>query len=105
MRFLIFRQQQRPGVPVRREELTKIVLREYKGQRVTKLSSRILALAAARFPRAFGMELKEVTLKTHTKHGQSAGLGQSRSTRALVNAADFGDCASQQEKRMILSPA
>lgn len=69
MRFMIFRQRQKPDVPVKREELTKIMLHSYKGQKTGKLTTNILRLAAAKFPPIFGMEMKEITLKTQTKHG------------------------------------
>ena len=86
IRFMIFRQQQKPDVPVKRDEVTKLILSNYRGQRVNKqLIPHILKLVAAKFPTALGMEMKEITLKTQTKLGtlppkspQSFGLNKSQ---------------------------
>ena len=70
MRFMLFRQQQKPGVPVKRDELTKLVLAGYKTGAKSRLGNFVIQQAMARFPAVFGMEMKEVATKVMTKQGE-----------------------------------
>lgn len=70
MRFMIFHQHQKPGIPVKRQDLTAIIMKAYKGgSRKQRLASRIIAKAQAEFVSICGMELKEVNPELHTRAG------------------------------------
>lgn len=64
MRHMLFRQHAEPGVPVRREELVKIVSATYKHKR---LPGYVIVRAQAKFVDIFGYEMKE--LERHPAHG------------------------------------
>lgn len=61
MRFMLFRQMQKPGTPVKRDELSKLIPSTYKSQRIHQLNKTVIQKAQAKFPLVFGMEMKEVT--------------------------------------------
>ena len=70
MRFMLFRQQQKPGVPVKREELMKMVLADYKTGMKSRLGNYVIQQAMASFPAIFGLEMKEVATKVMSKQGE-----------------------------------
>ena len=63
MRYMLFRQMQKPGVPVKREDLSKLIPSTYKSQRIHSLGRLVIQQAQAQFPRLFGMEMKEVDIR------------------------------------------
>jgi hypothetical protein len=73
MRFMLFRQQQKPDMPVKREELAKVT--QAVAKRAGNLTSYAIAHAKARFATAFGMELKCVELMPGSRPGK-AGKGE-----------------------------
>ena len=74
MRYLLFHQHQKPGVPVKRQDLTTIIMKSYKGSsRMKKLGTLIIKKAQADFASKFGMELKEISSQVHTRHGKQPG--------------------------------
>lgn len=71
VRFMLFRQAQKPGVPVKREELSKLILSNYANQRMTpRLTGYILRKADAKFVEAFGMEMAEISTKVQGRQGE-----------------------------------
>ncbi|GBG71525.1 hypothetical protein CBR_g8943 [Chara braunii] len=77
MRYMIFKNFQQPSVPVKREELKQIVNKQYKDRR--QLPGYIIALAQAKFPACFGMELREITGSARRRWGEDqASTSQSQ---------------------------
>jgi len=75
MRYMLFNQQQKNAVPVKRQELTNIILKNNKGGKASKhLGSRIIKQAAWQFVKIFGMEMKEIETKRATIHGEEYRL-------------------------------
>ena len=60
MRFMLFRQMQKPGIPVKRDELGKVIPSTYKSQKIHNLFRVVVTKAQERFPPTFGMEMREV---------------------------------------------
>jgi len=68
MRFLIFRQSAKPGVPVPRGDISKITATQRRAN-----GSYIIQLAQERFSRCMGLELKEI--KVPSEKDIKQGLG------------------------------
>eukprot|EP00252_Welwitschia_mirabilis_P021710 TRINITY_DN5646_c0_g1_i1.p1 TRINITY_DN5646_c0_g1~~TRINITY_DN5646_c0_g1_i1.p1 ORF type:complete len:238 (-),score=45.57 TRINITY_DN5646_c0_g1_i1:313-1026(-) len=67
MRFMLFKNHQHPGVPVRREELTQIITKTYKQR---NLPSEIISQAQKKFASIFGYEMKELQRSRTPKNNQ-----------------------------------
>jgi len=71
MRYMLFHQQQKNSVPVKRQELTNIILKNNKGGKAAKnLGGRIIKRVAWEFVKRFGMEMKGIETKRSTIHGE-----------------------------------
>ncbi|GBG76813.1 hypothetical protein CBR_g23028 [Chara braunii] len=81
MRYMIFKNFQQPSVPVKREELNQIVNKQYKERR--QLPGYIIALAQAKFPGCFGMEMREVTGSARRRGGAKERASTSQSQAGL----------------------
>lgn len=78
MRYMLFRQHQKPDQLVRREELSKLIQSRNKdgGKRAGNLGTYIIANAQARFPVIFGMEMKMVETMPANRAGGKAAKGR-----------------------------
>ena len=85
MRFMIFRQSEKPDVPVPRGDLSKLLA----GNK--KVSSKlIIKLAQAHFSKSMGLELKELTVPTE------------KDIRAGQRGASHAKCRLLYELRYVL---
>lgn len=76
MRYMLFHQQQKNSVPVKRQELTNIILKNNKGGKAAKnLGGRIIKRVAWEFVKRFGMEMKGIETKRSTIHGEGFFAG------------------------------
>ena len=70
MRHMLFNQQKKNAVPVKRQELTNIILKNNKGGKAAKtLGNRIIRQAAWQFVKLMGIEMKEIETTRSTIHG------------------------------------
>ncbi|KAK9918094.1 hypothetical protein WJX75_001231 [Coccomyxa subellipsoidea] len=74
MRYMLFRQHQKPDQLARRDELSKLIQSRYKdgGKRGGNLSGYVIAQAQARFPVIFGLEMKMVEIAPASRAGGKA---------------------------------
>lgn len=84
MRHVLFRQQQKPEQPVRREELTKVVQSFGKKGGGGNMASYAIAHAQARFATIFGMELKCIEVLPASRAGGKSGKGSFTSCQRLI---------------------
>eukprot|EP00249_Psilotum_nudum_P010286 c22451_g1_i1 orf=348-974(-) len=80
MRYMLFKNYQQPGVPVRREELTQLITKNYKAK---NLPNTVIQKAQLKFARIFGYEMREIIRLRHTKgaagQNSSQGAGEVKS--------------------------
>lgn len=70
MRYMLFLQHQKPGVPAKRQDLITIIMKGYRGSaKMKKLGGLIIKKAQAEFVKICGMEMKEVTPQLHSRQG------------------------------------
>ncbi|XP_057865976.2 uncharacterized protein LOC131073519 [Cryptomeria japonica] len=74
MRFMLFKNHQHPGVPVRREELTQIVTKNYRQRNLPNL---VINQAQKKFASIFGYEMKELQRSRSSKDNLARGSQQS----------------------------
>ncbi|KAH9301723.1 hypothetical protein KI387_013306 [Taxus chinensis] len=65
MRFMLFKNHQHPGVPVKREELTQIVTKNYRQRNLPNLA---ILQAQKQFASIFGYEMKELQRSRSSKN-------------------------------------
>lgn len=75
MRYMLFRQHQKPDQLVRRDELSKLIQSNYKdgGKRGGNLGTYVIAHAQAKFPVIFGLEMKMVEVSGTRAAGKGKG--------------------------------
>ena len=69
MRYMLFHQHTKPGVPVKRQELISLISAGYRGSSKKKLGNLIITKAQDKFITICGLELKEVTPQLHGRQG------------------------------------
>lgn len=74
MRYMLFKNHQQFGVPVRREELVQLITKTYKTR---NLSSFIIQQAQGKFRNIFGFDMREIIRSRQSKNarGQSGSQG------------------------------
>ena len=70
MRYMLFNQHTKPGVPVKRQDLLNLIMGGYRGSsRMKKLGDLIIKKAQEKFINICGLEMKEVTPQLHSRQG------------------------------------
>lgn len=75
MRYMLFRQHQKPDQLVRRDELSKLIQSNYKdgAKRGGNLGTYVISQAQAKFPVIFGLEMKMVEVSGTRAAGKAKG--------------------------------
>ncbi|CAL8471342.1 g10884 [Coccomyxa elongata] len=75
MRYMLFRQHQKPDQLVRRDELSKLIQSNYKdgAKRGGTLGTYVISQAQAKFPVIFGLEMKMVEVSGTRAAGKAKG--------------------------------
>ena len=70
MRYMLFNQHTKPGVPVKRQDLTNLIMGGYRGStKMKKLGNLIIKQAQNKFITICGLEMKEVIPQLHSRQG------------------------------------
>ncbi|KAH7290726.1 hypothetical protein KP509_30G061400 [Ceratopteris richardii] len=73
MRYMLFKNHQQHGVPVRREELVQIITKTYKTR---NLSNHVIQRAQEKFRDIFGFEMRELIRSRQTKNTKNPQSSQ-----------------------------
>lgn len=88
MRLMLFRQKSQPDVPVPRNELTKVILGNYKDSKKSNMGTLGIALAQESFCKVMGLELKELTIAPISK-GKNKLTGDADTQDTLGAGRDY----------------
>eukprot|EP00775_Hariotina_reticulata_P010858 gene10858-11012_t len=67
VRFMLFKNFEKPGVPVKRQELVEVIQKDQKGGRhAKKLPAIVIPLAAGKLASVFGLEMRELNKQPAT---------------------------------------
>lgn len=80
IRFILFKSHQTSGCPIKREDLTQIVTKNYRQR---NLATHVIIEAKNKLSTVFGYDLKELQRARASSNGQSR-LPQSQSKRIIV---------------------
>uniref|UniRef100_A0A0D6R228 MAGE domain-containing protein n=1 Tax=Araucaria cunninghamii TaxID=56994 RepID=A0A0D6R228_ARACU len=78
MRYMLFKNHQHPGVPVKREELTQLVTKNYRQRNLPNL---VITQAQKKFASIFGYEMKELQ-RSRPSRNNSVRSSQQSTTEA-----------------------
>ena len=103
MRYMLFRQQQKPDQLVRRDELSKLIQSNNKdgGKRAGNLGTYVISQAQAKFPVIFGLEMKMVEVSGTRAAGKAKGelCLATISIQQLPAAALHDECFTRRSRR------
>lgn len=104
MRHMLFRQKALPDVPVPRNDLTKLVLANFKDTKKGNVGNAIIALAQESFCKALGMEMRELRISPVTK-GKSklAGKMLQRACCLCLTTFNLSLCCTLSRTIVLLS--
>lgn len=81
IRFILFKFHQSSGTPIKREDLTQIVTKNYRQR---NLATHVINEAKKKLSNVFGYDLKELQRARASSNGQSSRLPLSQSKIGIV---------------------